>query len=148
MAKVKQEGRLMGSWPCTVCWLQSLPVFAGHQIVHSGPLTNEASVPIPHLSLAICACGITLTNERMRCWPGSCLSRAEWLLGCFSFHSANVPAFSLKRHIFSYKTTEIPRNGMHSLCSRKGFSGGLLWSDCAVNYLSENIKIKRVQSRL
>lgn len=114
-----EAGRLMGAWRWTVCWLQSFPVFAGHQIVQGRPLTNEARVPIPHLSLAICACVITLTNETIRCLLAWLLSeKAELLLGFSSVNWANFLPFSLICGIFSYKTTEILNKGMHWQCNK------------------------------
>lgn len=61
----------MGPWPHADSWPQSLPVFAGPEFGLGRALTIRTTASI--LSVAICDCVTVLTNEQMRCLPGSCL---------------------------------------------------------------------------
>lgn len=116
---------LLAAVPSCVCWTSDCPQRTANKWSQSSNPTSESGY--------LCLCHHSHKwNDKVLAWLLSEQSRTASQL--LHFPLSKLPSlFSWKRHIFSYKTTEIHRNGMHSLSKRKGFSGGLLWSDCAVN---------------
>lgn len=101
---------LLATVPSCVCWTSDCPQRTANKWSQSSNPTSESGY------LCLCHHSYKL-NDKVLAWLLSeksgiapQLIHVDW---------ANFRAFSLKRHIFSYKTTEIHRNGMHSLCNKK-----------------------------